>query len=398
MLDPKYTDQILDAWRADQEHPHRGRPKLSPPPVDAIRCLLDKCFLATLRDEEGQPIHFSVGFVWDQDPNSLVGPTMHPPLRLDSESEFSAASLAKLAPAFDPVLTTIVLHWNSGNGTLEYWGLWSHAQGHNRFSEVPVGVAGGANFRPDIFTVISKGRAAFAVARGNSLIGTFHAGYFKVAKPTPFTSHSLGRHVYAVVEKDPIFGSTGMSYWHYIRDGLELLLSEASLRGHGGTIVLLPPDMASVDSCFASKYKLHGSVSLKETLKKCMECEREIATSIAYRKVANESIQRISQLAAVDGALILTFDLEVIAFGATLTAPRSSVIPTIGTDGFGSPSGQPFAVNRYGTRHRSAMDFAAAVPHAIAFVISQDGPIRAFRSEDGETVEVWPDCTTSMFV
>ena len=398
MLDPRFADEILFAWTSDQEHPHRGRAQRSLPPLFAVRRFLDECFLATLRDEEGQPIKFSVALTWDQDLDSMVGPTMHRPLKLQTTADFSSASLAKLAPAFDPVLTTILVTWSDATATLEYWGVWLHAQGHNRFSEVPVGVVGSANFRPDFLTLISRGRAALAIARGGSLIGVLQAGYFKPATPTPFTSYSLGHYVYASLEADPVFASAGMTYWHYVRDALELLLSEAALRGHGGTVVLLPPNVAPAESFYASKYKLDGTFSLQETFQKCIEVERQMTFAIAYRKVANESIQRVAQLASVDGALILTFGFHVLAFGATLTAPRTSARPILGPDGFGQGSGAPFEIGRYGTRHRSAMDFVAAVPGAIAFVISQDGPIRAFRSADISTVHVWPDCTSSMFV
>lgn len=398
MLDPQFTDAILTAWAADQAHPYRGRAQRSLPPRSAVSRFLDECFLATLRDEEGQPVKFSVALIWDQNLESMVAPTMHRPLKLQTTAEFSSASLAKLAPAFDPVLTTILVTWSDATAKLEYWGIWLHAQGHNRFSEVPVGVVGSANFRPDFLTLISKGRAALAIARGDGLIGVLQAGYFKPATPTPFTSNSLGQYVYASVEADPIFAAAGMTYWHYVRDALELLLSEASLRGHGGTVVLLPPNLAPAEAFYASKYKLDGTFSLQETFQKCIETERQMEVAIAYRKVANESIQRVSQLASVDGALILTFGFHVLAFGATLTAPRTSLSPVIGPDGFGRGAGTPFEISRYGTRHRSAMDFVASVPGAIAFVISQDGPIRAFRSADNSTVHVWPDCTSSMFV
>lgn len=397
MLDPQFTDAILAAWTADQAHPHRGRAQRAAPPRSAVNRFLNECFLATLRDEEGQPVKFSVALTWDQNLESMVGPTMHRPLKLQTTAEFSSASLAKLAPAFDPVLTTILVTWSEATAKLEYWGIWLHAQGHNRFSEVPVGVVGSANFRPDFLTLISKGRAALAIARGDGLIGVLQAGYFKPATPTPFTNNSLGQYVYASVEADPIFSTSGMKYWHYVRDALELLLSEASLRGHGGTVVLLPPNLAPAESFYASKYKLDGTFSLQETFQKCIETERQMAVAIAYRKVANESIQRVSQLSAVDGALLLTFGFHVLAFGATLTAPRTASRPVIGPDGFGQGSGTPFEISRYGTRHRSAMDFVASVPGAIAFVISQDGPIRAFRSADNSTVHVWPDCTASMF-
>ena len=398
MLDPNFTVEILAAWQADQSHPHRGRAQRTPPPPGVIKRFLDECFLATLHDEEGQPIKFAVGLILDQDVDLLVGPTMHRPLRFVKPAEFSAAALAKLAPAFDPVLTTIVVRWDNALDRMQFWGIWLQAQGNNRFSRVPVGVVGSANFRPDLFTLISKGRASLAVARGDSLIGILQVGYFKPATPTPFTSNSLGQYVYASVEADPIFAAVGMTYWHYARDGLELLLSEASLRGHGGTIVLLPSTVAPADAYCVSKYKLSGTFDLQTTFQMCIENERQMEIAIAYRKVANESIQRISQLASVDGALILSFAFHVLAFGATLTAPRSAANPIIGPDGFGQGTGKPFEITRYGTRHRSAMDFVAAVPGAIAFAISQDGPIRAFRSADPSTVHVWPDCTASMFV
>jgi DNA integrity scanning protein DisA with diadenylate cyclase activity len=111
-----------------------------------------------------------------------------------------------------------------------------------------------------------------------------------------------------------------------------------------------------------------------------------------------EALQRLAQLAAIDGALIIDSNFKVVAFGAKLTAPAWDKKTVIGPDGYGSPNGQPFEINRYGTRHQSARDFAAACESAIVFVISQDGPIRAFHRTDETTVTCWPDCTTSMFV
>jgi hypothetical protein len=49
-------------------------------------------------------------------------------------------------------------------------------------------------------------------------------------------------------------------------------------------------------------------------------------------------------------------------------------------------------------RHNSAINFAAQCDGSTAFVISQDGPIRAFIRLNDETVLYWPDCTVSMFV
>ncbi|MHB1053403.1 MAG: putative sensor domain DACNV-containing protein [Thiobacillus sp.] len=398
MLDPKFTEQIIAAWQADELHPHRGRVRRVLPPRNALQEFIDATFLATLRDEEGQQVRFSVALVLPDDLAAPKNPIMLAPIPLESCVEFSAASLVKLAGAFDPELTTIVVQWNANTGVFSYRGITFHAPGLNRFTEVPVGVEGSANFRPDYFAVIAKGRAALTIARGSSQIGTLQAGYFVAASPTPFTSNSLGRHVHSAIQKDPLFTAHENQYWLYARDAMELLLSEASMRGHGGTIVLLPSYLPPSSGLYATKYGLTGSFGLQQALKRCIENERDIAFGIAFRKVANEIIQRIANLSAVDGALLVTFGFEVVAFGATLTAPRSTSSAIVGPDGYGNARNTAFDINRYGTRHRSAFDFASAQRGSIVFVISQDGPIRAFHREDDTTVYVWPDCTASMFV
>ena len=398
MLDPRIIDQILTTWRADEAHPRRGRSVRALPPAEAIQAFVDAAFLATLKDEEGRQVRFAIALVLDADLNNQRGPTTLTPLQLASPPAFSAASLVRLAAALDPELSTIVVEWNTVGRELEYWGIEFHAPGLNRFTEVPVGAEGSSNFRSDYFTIISKGRAAIAIARGNSLIGTLQAGYFVAATPTPFTSSSLGQYVHAIVQQDRLFAAHGNQYWLHARDAFELLLSEAAMRAHGGTIVLLPFHLEPMSGLYASRYQLTGSYRLQRTLELCIRNANSFEASIAYRKLANETIQRIAKLAAVDGALLLTFNFEVVAFGAILTAPRSSLRGIVGPDGFGRMTNNPFEINRYGTRHRSAFDFVAAQADAIAFVISQDGPIRAFRRETDAAVYVWPDCTASMFV
>jgi hypothetical protein len=363
-----------------------------------LQKFIDTVFLATLKDEEGQPTRFSVALISGtelHDPNVLA--TLAP-LQLESALVFSAASLAKLSPAFDPELTTLAVKWDGSRSELVIWGVLLHAPGKNRYTEIPVAVSGNAGFRADYFTAIAKGRASIAIARANSLIGTLQAGYFVAAKPTPFTSTSLGEHVHSLVKQDPLFKKHQNNYWYYIRDAFELLLAEATLRGHGSTIILLPCLISQNSGLYTSKYQLLGSFGLHSAFEQCIQHQKSITTSIAYRKAAGETIQRIAQLASIDGALILTIDMEVVAFGATLTAQRSKLSALVGPDGFGHKSNTPFEVARYGTRHRSAYDFVSSQPEAIAFVVSQDGPIRAFRRESDDIVYVWPDCTTSMFV
>lgn len=398
MLDPKFTEQILAVWEADESHPHHSRTKRILPPRNAIHQFIDAAFLATLRDEEGQQVRFSVALVLEEDMAVAEGLTTLAPIPLESAVEFTAASLIKLAGAFEPELTTILVRWNSNDSSFSYWGLTFHAPGRNRFVEIPIGIKGSANFPPDYFTVIARGRAALTFARGGSQIGTLQSGYFVPAAPTPFTTKSLGGYVHSEVKKDPLYAKHGNQYWLYVRDAMELLLSEASMRGNGGTIALLPFGFPRSSGMYATKYALNGSFGLQQVLEKCIENNQSLLSSIAFRKLAYEIIRRIANLSAVDGALIITFGFEVVTFGATLTAPRSALVPVIEPDGYGHTCNTTFELNRYGTRHRSAFDFAVAHKGSLVFVISQDGPVRAFHRENDTTVRIWPDCTVSMFL
>jgi hypothetical protein len=111
----------------------------------------------------------------------------------------------------------------------------------------------------------------------------------------------------------------------------------------------------------------------------------------------SERIQLIAQYASIDGALILCDLLDMVSFGTKLSADTWSGAVLVGPDGFNRGGGH-FRYDQLGTRHKSAIDFVGENENVIAFVISQDGPIRGFAKRDHETILCWPDCTVSMFI
>jgi sensor domain DACNV-containing protein/DisA checkpoint controller-like protein len=398
MLSPTILERICTAWSADQAHPYRGRRNVELPVLAALHCFVDTVFLASLREEEGKSVNFSAVLVGRQEGIESVSINPSALLVLEEPVPFTSSILPKFAAAFDPKLSTIAVESNEADGNLYIWGVFQHAQKTNILSEVSDGIPGNSSMRPDFFTLTTRGRGSFAVSRGRALIGRFQAGYFVAASPTPFMSKSLGAHVLASIVRDPLYTKYNAKYWHFIRPLLDLLLEEASLRGHGATIVILEADRPSISGHYESKHRLIGEYNFRETIEECLKNDSTTGRGIAYRRVACENIQRIAQLATVDGALVIDSLFNVLAFGATLTAPRADRSALIGPDGFGNTNGQAFDVSRYGTRHRSAFDFAAANHNSTVFVISQDGPIRAFRADGDRSVLVWPDCNTSMYV
>lgn len=100
--------------------------------------------------------------------------------------------------------------------------------------------------------------------------------------------------------------------------------------------------------------------------------DAEIAWLIYEAGLPSSNIDDVTirhPLSAVDGALIMTFGFDVVAFGARLTARPSELSPVIGPDGYGRIKNTIFEVDRYDTRHRSAFDFVSAQVDAVAFVI-----------------------------
>lgn len=398
MLDPSIVEDIIASWKADEAHPHRGRRQRDLPSSAVLQKMLDAAFLTTLRDEEGRLVPFSAVLLNEEEAKEPYQLSVFPPLTLATPIPFSPATTPKIAAAFAPELSTLAVKWDETRSELVVWAVFFHSPPLNRFTEVPVGVPGNATTRPDFLTLMSRGRGALAVARGTTMIGTFQAGVFVPATPTPFTASSLGGHLYSLLSRSSVTEEHHALYWQHVRDAMDVLLAEAARRGHGGTIVILPAGCTTAAALYRPNHVPQGSFRLQATLDECVRKSGDILCGVAYRKVALECLQRIAQLSAVDGAVMIDSSLEVLTFGSTLAAPHSSKQAFVGPDGFGRGSSATFEIGRYGTRHRSAYDFVACCPDAIAFVISQDGPVRAFRSNDENTVQVWPDCTASMFV
>lgn len=92
----------------------------------------------------------------------------------------------------------------------------------------------------------------------------------------------------------------------------------------------------------------------------------------------HDALRLIAGLSAVDGALIMSYDLELIGYGAKLQADPTDVdvreyYPTPDDEG------QSISASKLGgTRHLSAVRLVAAHPDTVALVASQDGRFTVF--------------------
>jgi hypothetical protein len=144
-----------------------------------------------------------------------------------------------------------------------------------------------------------------------------------------------------------------------------------------------------------------------------LELRRLLSARIRHEKAVKESqwlspscvtkaqalmrsrLDALARLASLDGAVLLTPDFELVGFGARLRAPEWGGTIMEGPDGLGG-GGRPFDASRLDARHTAAAAYIGAVPGAVAFAASADGPIRALARKGFGPIQCWPDCRPSM--
>lgn len=162
-----------------------------------------------------------------------------------------------------------------------------------------------------------------------------------------------------------------------VKATLARVFSLAVAAGHGGMFVFLPPgvDRASLGG------RLSGGVGVS------WPNLGRVAVNLASRGPHDgghmeqwETATRVTaQASCVDGAVILDASFSVLGFRVELCGRREEQLPScLDLDPRCSePTALgPVQLSSFGTRHRSAARFCAAVPGAVAVVVSQDGEMR----------------------
>jgi hypothetical protein len=133
--------------------------------------------------------------------------------------------------------------------------------------------------------------------------------------------------------------------------------------------------------------RLHERRTVKpddlETLEALAWHQRDLEDS------SRDAAQFIGSLTAVDGAVVLTDKLRIIGFGGEVrgSGPGTDTIHIAQNEEGDESTAAPFT--GYGTRHRSAFRFVENMEPSVAFILSQDGGIKA-ATKVGERVVMWP--------
>ena len=161
------------------------------------------------------------------------------------------------------------------------------------------------------------------------------------------------------------------------------LLRSMLEQGHGGTILAVQPGSTRWLDCLSSvRYQpvtpygsLHETILRREATGQFPFELGKATTTYRLERILDEEIDAVGILTAVDGAVVVDFNLNVLGFGAMVKSSTTlhatdvcAIIEASATPGRLGTVGE-----LGGSRHRSAADFCDADRTAVAFVASQDG-------------------------
>lgn len=419
----KLADEVLSRW---EDHSwNRDRSPKSPPPSRAgLVELLDTAFLASLTYDERRPTRFGL-ILCPRDERQLLS-NGNAPLRFANPLPFDPAHVRSLAPAADPsrVLIGVEVVSEDEHRKLHIWGLldtgssWSGFLRHERNS--------GRN-PPDLVTVTSTEPGHLLVTRGGATIAILRGGSIIFPRQNVLSGDGpIGKFFHNAqalcyqeackclkVERYSAIDATWPQRSYLVM--VERLLLNIASRNHGGALLLMPDvwrtEIRTWSPVVSVKYDIEDH-RIWDLLIRSLELHRKyydlklspkVLDREEYRELESYEHQRegvddqmrdsvafTGSLSGVDGAVIMTDKFHVIGFGAEVTAPAPVLHTIRSAKDITGTEFEIMSADAFGTRHRAAFRYCWSLPQAIAFVISQDGGVRAVRRV-GDDVIMWSE-------
>jgi sensor domain DACNV-containing protein len=344
--------------------------KLSPTPSLAqAELLLDVAYAASLQADEGRITEVSIA--WVDRAERLDGPAGLLPFK--DALDLTPESIRRLAPAVEPKRGYLLVGPTSQGGA-EIWGLL-----HLHFSEevrgsVPALVV--QIIKPGTLRIRHIVDDFYLLAHGTcvELLGSDQTWRLLRSITLTLNPENAGQ------EPSP-------QALTLLRLALNMLRQK-----HGGAILVAADERAleTLELRFpieASRTRLLRQ-AVDETLANDLEAkaltgEHAWEATLSRRRQAGDRLfaveEFIGQLTAVDGALLLRRDLELVSFGVIIgphaAALEEASVRIVDPVDETVATVSSLAQLDLGTRHQSAVRFCFLNPRAIALVASQDGTL-----------------------
>jgi hypothetical protein len=420
-----------DAYPADLAHFLRERwdeEMAGPlPGSSTLETLISACYQASLLREEERAVTFRV---------ILCAPDIFPPnegppggvhrLEFPEPRPFDIQELRRLSPAADYYRSLIGVCMDEG-GELCIWGLvhtgprWLREGQGGRDAPPPLPQA-------LILRVYGPGRIAIDV--GLEALCKLDEGRLSDVSMDVFSSHWLPAS-FAPVRDELADIHAGLrdqarkkgEVWARLDNDITRVIGQHTIKRiisavrdsrHGGTVVIVPPDLASdiLDGHYVSlKYRFVDSEPRRRFRTLIVDVMNELARSYAgtpardpvgwddYEASSDESLTLLDEaifevahviagLTAVDGAVVMTQRFEVLGFGGEISGDLPAVETVARAMDIEGEIAVEESAEGVGTRHRSAYRLCKELSRVIAVVISQDGNVRFIKCKEN-TITYW---------
>jgi len=422
----KYPNDLVDYLRANWYELVGNIPTLVAAPTDMpdpaiLERLVGEVFLTSFRVEESRSIQMSVMLVQRGSLSHLCSlnnrglkpwELHHKVISFGQTRPFSSHELMRLAPATDFRKTLICVQETAPgqpDNDLEIWGLYDHGFDQWRWENLEkldtAGLPGNLILKTPAQGAVEVyyAQAKLINLRDGRIYEPRHSSYIAGPEVREFFRPFIASVVADVLENLDHVGDLNLG--RALIDGYKIPLTVVKVLNrvkdarHGGAIFLIEEaNLDKIDDYLDIKYPIadvqggllrqvigyrihHRAQAL---LAQQSSAEPYLAEDL-YRNDENmeDVISFVSQLSAVDGAVLLTDQLRLVGFGAVvrdvnigghiLEAREDGVVPVRTDD--------------YGTRHRSAFSFCRNFPgRVLAFIVSQDGGVKAVSDHNGQLV------------
>lgn len=325
-----------------------------------VEQLIIDSFWASCRKEEERNLTFRVAF---RSPSDATGS-----FEFKQHKKFDTDSLVKLCLAVDPSRYVIGVTESKEHGDLRIWGF------EPRFQPKPWSPFGPSHGETGVVLhadkpgrlIVRKEGATFCIIEGKETIFVDSSHLNRIAKPWTRLYPNDRSHE----------GPSGLLH----------IVSEINSLHHGGILIVAPEKSSWRQALYGPiRYEGNTGVDFAKQIYDELCAERASASKDGWYKyllaVANKDKQMfhqalgvIAQLAAVDGAIIISPEFRILGFGASIKSKSEPQLKLISLKHNEPMRDEPFAFLQ-GNRHSSAARFAMEVQESIVFVVSQDGEI-----------------------
>jgi hypothetical protein len=330
----------------------RGQKRATVPDAETIEAVIDAAFWASLRREEGYAPKISLAFLSPEE-------TTHP-LIFQRPLALYPATLTRVAPAVErPGIHLGV--WR-GQGDPSVWGT--------------------TRVIPSLCFVLEVAAPGLLVIKHHGIeesgkfvnVAVLEGDQIKWVDEHAGDIHNCPNLMTSLLGFD-----SAASWVHSVNVLVQLAVSMRA-HGRGGSLLVVPTATESWRESIVAPVQYAVSPPFSQLAHLSREVPGETGRPV-WQETVSRTVDKIAGLTAVDGAVVMTDQYELLGFGAKITRRKGwsrveRVTMTEPVEGGAAVLAHPEQLG--GTRHQSAAQFVHDQRDAAALVASQDGRFTVF--------------------